>query len=110
MLAVIFKAEIAKLDITELNSDYHTTAERLRKLALDEYGCTEFISFSEGNQELAISYWPSKDHIAAWHQNAEHVAAQAKGKSLWYKSYQVQITEVQKEYGAASTSNNTNNT
>ncbi|MCP5170094.1 MAG: antibiotic biosynthesis monooxygenase [Hahellaceae bacterium] len=97
MIAVIFKAEIAELD-----EEYFSTATRLRELAINEYGCTEFISSTEGNNELAISYWPSKNHIEKWHKNPEHVTAQNKGKSKWYKSYHVQITEVKSQYGTGT--------
>jgi hypothetical protein len=97
MIAVIFKAEIAELD-----DEYFSTAIRLRDLAINEYGCSKFISSTEGNQELAISYWPSKSHIAAWHSNPEHVVAQNKGKTKWYKSFHVQVTEVQSEYGSGT--------
>jgi len=89
MYAVIFKATIKKLD-----AQYSEMAERMRHLAINEYGCTEFIACAEGTQEIAISYWPSLDHIEAWSQNPEHRKAQALGKSKWYSSYQVQVTEV----------------
>ena len=86
MYAVIFKAQIKTQDPT-----YASTAERLRELALQEYGCLEFTSTTQGSREIAISYWPSKTHIQAWKNNAEHQQAQALGKSGWYESYQVEI-------------------
>ena len=51
MYAVIFKAEINKLD-----SRYSEMASRMRELAINKYGCTEFISVTEGTQEIEISY------------------------------------------------------
>jgi heme-degrading monooxygenase HmoA len=89
MYAVTFRAEIAELD-----EEYLSTANRLRELAINEYGCTSFSSSTEGNQEITISHWPSKEHIAAWHENPEHKKAQSKGKSTWYKSYHIAITEL----------------
>lgn len=89
MFAVIFKAKIKLLD-----EQYSVMAERMRALAINEYGCTEFSVCTEGNQEIAISYWPTLEHIDAWHQNPEHKVAQALGKSKWYESYQVQVTEI----------------
>ncbi len=94
MIIVIFRAEIAELD-----DEYHATATRLRDLALADYGCVEFLSFTEGNHELAISYWPSRSHIKKWRSNPEHVEAQGLGKSRWYKSFQVEIAEVESRYG-----------
>ncbi|MBV1870491.1 MAG: antibiotic biosynthesis monooxygenase [Gammaproteobacteria bacterium] len=89
MYAVIFRATI-----NELDPQYSEMTKRMRELAINEYGCTEFTACTEGNNEIAISYWPSKTHIKAWHENEEHKKAQALGKSKWYKSYQVQVTEV----------------
>ena len=89
MYAVIFKATIIQFD-----SQYSEMAVRMRELAISEYGCTEFTACTEGDKEIAISYWPSIEHINAWHQNPEHKVAQALGKSKWYESYQVQVTEI----------------
>ena len=93
MYAVIFKAEIKKLD-----GHYSETAQRMRKLAQSKYGCTEFIAVTEGNQEIAISYWQDLEQIAKWKQDAEHLVAQQLGQSVWYQSYRVQVTEVVREY------------
>ena len=89
MYAVIFRAKIKELD-----AQYLKMAERMRTLAINEYGCIEFTACTEGNDEIAISYWPSLEHIKAWHQNPEHKIAQELGKTKWYDSYQVQVTEV----------------
>ena len=88
MYAVIFKATIQQLDET-----YYTMARQLRERALNEYGCLDFVACMEGQQELAVSYWPSLQHIKAWHQDPLHLEAQALGKSCWYASYEVKITQ-----------------
>lgn len=93
MYAVIFKATIKELD-----EEYLQIAAQLRKLALTSYGCTEFLSYGQGQNELAISYWPSKEHIRAWKQATEHGDAQAMALGRWYQSYEVQIVEVQHSY------------
>ena len=97
MYAVIFKAEI-----NELDEAYFSTAQRMRELAISEYGCREFTSACEDDQELAISYWDNKEQITAWSNNEEHRQAQALGKTKWYKNYQVQVVEVIREYGSNS--------
>ncbi len=97
MYAVIFRAEIASLD-----EAYTETAEKLRKLALTHYGCREFCSCLEGNREIAISYWDSKDDIVAWKNDLEHLAAQERGRASWYSSYSVQVVEVVREYGSSA--------
>jgi heme-degrading monooxygenase HmoA len=93
MYAVIFKAEIHQLD-----DMYSQMAEQLRKLATEKYGCIDFISVNEGNREVAISYWEKEEHIRLWKQDIEHIVAQKHGRSKWYKSYQVQVVEVLREY------------
>ena len=77
-------------------------AARLRELALSRYGCTEFVSLTQGNQEIAISYWESEAQIRAWKQDAEHLLAQARGRSKWYKSYRVQVVEIKRDYAFPS--------
>ena len=65
---------------------------------MNKYGCSEFVSVTEGDQEISISYWKKQKDIIEWKQNAEHVAAQELGKSEWYKSYEVQMVEIVREY------------
>ena len=93
MYAVIFRAKIRQLDEV-----YTETAARMRALAMDQYGCVDFVSLTEGDEELAISYWPSLEHIQRWKQDKEHLQAQQLGRNKWYASYQVQVLEVVREY------------
>jgi len=93
MYAVIFKAEINQLD-----KSYSETALRMRELAINKYGCTEFVAVTEGNNEIAISYWETQEQIVKWKQDAEHLVAQEQGRSTWYKSYRVEVVEVIREY------------
>jgi len=93
MYAVIFRAEINKLD-----SRYSCMTSKMKDLAISKYGCTEFISVTEGSQEIAISYWQDREQIKQWKQNSEHLVAQELGQSIWYKSYRVQIVEILREY------------
>lgn len=93
MYAVIFKAKINQLD-----DSYSKTAARMRELAISKYGCAEFTAITEGEQEIAISYWKSLAQIQKWKQDAEHLVAQEQGRSHWYKSYKVEIVQVIREY------------
>jgi len=49
---------------------------------------------------VAISYWPSKVHIQAWKNLAEHKRAQELGKTRWYRSYHVQVVEILHDYSS----------
>lgn len=93
MYAVIFRARIRAFD-----EGYRQTAAELRALALSEYNCTDFVSVTEGDDELAISYWDSLEDIRSWKQNAAHQKAQSLGREKWYESYEVQITRIEKAY------------
>ncbi len=94
MYAVIFKAEIDHLD-----EEYTRTAGVLREKAMTEYGCMGFDSATEDNTEIAISYWPTLEQIAAWRDDPEHRLAKAKGQNKWYRKFSVQIVETIEEYG-----------
>ena len=89
MYAVIFKATTAQLD-----DEYFRLAEHLRELAFNKYGCVDFISATEGDQEIAISYWKTEQQIRDWKNDPEHRLAQAKGRDKWYSSVSVEICEI----------------
>jgi heme-degrading monooxygenase HmoA len=90
---VIFKAKINILD-----HEYSRTARLLREKALTQFNCQRFEAISENNFEIALSYWNSLEDIQTWHRDAEHQVAQRLGKEKWYKSFSVEICEIQKSY------------
>jgi len=93
MYAVIFRAKINKLD-----KNYQKTAEKMRKLAFEKYGCLNLSVVTEADEEIAVSYWDSLEDIHAWKRNTEHLKAQQQGKHQWYSHYQIDIVEVFKSY------------
>lgn len=93
MYVVIFRAKIRRLD-----DEYAKVAARMRELALGEFGCLEFFSVTQGDDELALSYWPDEASIRAWKSHAEHVLAQELGRERWYESYRVQVAEITRAY------------
>ncbi|MCF6363519.1 MAG: antibiotic biosynthesis monooxygenase [Gammaproteobacteria bacterium] len=93
MYIVIFSANIKKID-----DKYIETAEKMRRLAVEQYGCLEFKAVTENEQEIAISYWPSLEHINNWKNDKEHLKAQKQGKESWYSKYKVQIARIEREY------------
>ena len=96
MYAVIFRATIA-----EFSERYGPMAESLRRLAQEEFGCREFVSCTEGENEIAISYWDSLEQIRAWKQHPTHREAQQLGRGRWYRSYKVQVVRIEREYAHA---------
>ncbi len=95
MYAVIFKATVKQLD-----DEYSQTAKRMRELAIEKYGCLDFVSSLEKDQEIAISYWEDEQHIVSWKQDKEHLKAQALAAKKWYSSYSVEITKIQRRYSS----------
>lgn len=93
MYVVIFRAKVRVLD-----EGYSRVAARMRELALSQFGCVEFHAVTEGQDEVALSYWPSEEAIRAWKSHPEHVLAQQAGRERWYASYSVQVAAVTREY------------
>ena len=89
MYAVIFRATIAEFD-----DDYFSTAEHLKDLAFRKYNCQDFVAVTEGNEEIAISYWQTLQQIKDWKNDPEHRQAQIKGRNKWYAAFNVEICEI----------------
>jgi heme-degrading monooxygenase HmoA len=90
---VIFRAKVRQFD-----EEYSRVAARMRDLAISKFGCLEFHAVTEGEEEVALSYWPDEQSIRAWRNHPEHVQAQQAGRDRWYLSYSVQVAEVTREY------------
>lgn len=93
MFVVIFRATVRQLD-----DHYSAMAARMRELALSEFGCLGFHAVTEGEQEVALSYWPDEAAIRAWKNHPEHLLAQQHGRQRWYTSYSVEVAEVSRRY------------
>ncbi|ESS71445.1 hypothetical protein MGMO_103c00120 [Methyloglobulus morosus KoM1] len=96
MFVVIFRAKVRSVD-----SEYSKVAARLRELAMGQFGCVDFQAITEGNNEIALSYWPNEASILEWKSHSEHVLAQQLGRERWYESYSVQVAEIIHEYHVA---------
>lgn len=97
MYVVIFRAKTRESD-----KEYFAVANRMHELAIEEFGCLEFAAVTEGNNEIALSYWSDEASIRAWKSHAEHQLAQQLGRERWYESYSVQVAEISREYGSKS--------
>jgi len=55
--------------LATINQPYYknlAAAEKLRLLALPEYHCVDFMSFTKEAEKIAISWLESMGHIKAW--------------------------------------------
>ena len=93
MYVVIFRARVRQFD-----AEYSAMAAQMRALALNQFGCLDFTATTEGDQEIAVSYWPDEASIRAWKQHTEHLEAQKLGRDRWYASYEVDIAEIKRSY------------
>ncbi len=77
---------------------YGDAANRMIELAQQQPG---FLGVESAREELGItvSYWQSLDAIKQWKANIEHLAVQKKGRKLWYESFKVRISKVERDYG-----------
>jgi heme-degrading monooxygenase HmoA len=93
MYVVVFTAKIRELD-----EQYSSMAQKMRELAFSKYGCKEFTALTEGDTEIAVSYWPDLDSIKEWKKDIEHLEAQSMGKQKWYSWYKVDVAKVERSY------------
>ena len=91
--AVIFTS--VRTDVEK--GPYLDTAERMLELAQEQQG---FLGMESAREEIGItvSYWESLDAIKIWKGHAEHLVAQEKGRSLWYKAFKTRISRVERDY------------
>lgn len=82
---------------TKINDGYAEMAELMEKLAKEQEGFLGLES-SRDSIGITVSYWKDLDSIRSWKQNLDHIQAQQKGRSTWYKSYTTRIALVEREY------------
>lgn len=82
------------------DAGYGAMAERMVELAAQQPGYlgVESVRGADGFG-ITVSYWESEAAIAAWRNQAEHVAAQELGISQWYAHYELRIAKVERAYG-----------
>jgi heme-degrading monooxygenase HmoA len=82
---------------TEIEDGYAEMANKIVELAKIQSG---FIGLESARSEIGItvSYWKSLEDIQKWKANLDHIEAQEKGKTTWYKNYKVRIAKVEREY------------
>ncbi len=90
--AVIFTSEQTGND-----QGYADMATQIRKLAKQQEG---FLGMESARDKLGItvSYWKDLASIKKWKLNTEHLIAQHKGQTAWYKQYKTRICLVERDY------------
>jgi heme-degrading monooxygenase HmoA len=86
---------------TELEAGYEAMAQRMVELAAQQPGFLGVESARDG-LGITVSYWQSEADIVAWKRNAEHLVAQERGRSDWYRAYRTRVCRVEREYGSVA--------
>ena len=93
--AVIFKTQ-RELPIPK---EYLEINERMVELVESYGGFLDVDSvMNTDGKGISISYWNSLGAVKKWKANAEHLLAQKRGKSEWYRYFKVEICELIEEY------------
>ena len=83
---------------TDGDNGYDEIAYRMVELAQKQAG---FLGLESARESVGItvSYWSSLESIKTWKANAEHLEAQKNGHKLWYASFKIRISKVERDYG-----------
>lgn len=78
---------------------YDAVADHMVELARHQPGFidVESVRGADGTG-ITVSYWATEDHARAWKEHGEHLAAQATGRSRWYRWYRLRVATVTREY------------
>ena len=93
--AVIFTAIFSGRE----EAEYGETAEAMVKLAHTMPGFLGYESAQgEGGLEITVSYWESEEAIRNWKRQADHIAAQKRGREAFYSAYTIRVAKVERAY------------
>jgi heme-degrading monooxygenase HmoA len=83
---------------TEGDEGYSDMSDKMLELASKQDG---FLGAESARNELGItvSYWKSMEAVKLWKMNFKHIEAQQIGIKKWYKSYEVRVAKVERDYG-----------
>ena len=94
MIAVLFFSRLTP----EAGDEYLATDQYLAEKARSAPGFLKVKSFTaEDGERLTIVWWKDAETLRAWREDPEHRAAQAKGRALWYRYYDMEVAEVIRE-------------
>jgi heme-degrading monooxygenase HmoA len=81
---------------------YLDIAAELRPLldAMDGFISIErFVSLSEPEKLLSLSFWRDEDAVARWRNMEPHRIAQSKGRARVLRDYRLRVAAVVRDYG-----------
>ncbi|MET0620401.1 MAG: antibiotic biosynthesis monooxygenase [Thermoanaerobaculia bacterium] len=94
MIVVLFFSKLTP----EAGEEYVATDQRLMEKARSAPGFVDVKSFTAADGErLTIVWWKDLETLRAWREDPEHRTAQARGRALWYRYYDMEVAEVVRE-------------
>ncbi len=89
---------------TQQQSGYSETDARMEDLVKDVPG---FLGMDHaqtpGGLGITVGYFRDADALTEWRTNAEHQAAQKRGRAEWYQSYTLHVAKVERSHGFTRT-------
>jgi heme-degrading monooxygenase HmoA len=85
---------------TEDQGGYRETSARMEELVK---GIPGFLGMDHaqtpGGLGITVGYFRDADALTEWRSNAEHRAAQQRGRAQWYQSYTLHVAKVERSQG-----------
>ena len=85
---------------TEVEDGYGDVGAAMVELAKQQPG---FLGFESARRAdgfgIINSYWRDEESIRAWKAVVDHVEAQRRGRTDWYRRYEIRVALVQRAYG-----------
>ncbi len=98
MIAVIFEVWPAEGHLYDYLDIAHGLRPELEKI--DGFISIErFSSMYEDGKLLSLSFWRDEAAVRTWREQADHRAAQAKGRNELFADYRLRIADVLRDYG-----------
>ncbi|MGM9466380.1 MULTISPECIES: antibiotic biosynthesis monooxygenase family protein [Streptomyces] len=85
---------------TEDRSGYGETNARMEDLVKEVPGYLGADhAQTPGGLSITVGYFRDADALTQWRSNAEHRAAQERGRAEWYQSYTLHVAKVERSHG-----------
>ena len=98
MIVVIFEVWPAEGHLDDYLDIAHGLRPELEKI--DGFISIErFSSMYEDGKLLSLSFWRDEAAVRTWREQADHRAAQAKGRNELFADYRLRIADVLRDYG-----------
>ncbi|MFE7590676.1 antibiotic biosynthesis monooxygenase family protein [Kitasatospora sp. NPDC057512] len=85
---------------TSDQSDYSETNARMEELVNDIPGYLGMDhAQTPGGLGITVGYFRDAEALTEWRTNAEHRAAQTRGRADWYRNYTLHVAKVERSHG-----------